>query len=189
MVRRLRALRGVGESVPWFDPAGPGVAATVLILLEAPGAMATAASASGRRRSGSGIISPDNDDRTAAEFSRMRDEAGLSYADCLHWNVVPWYIGTTTAIRNPTMSDIDEALPHLRDLLKILTRLLVVVPMGRKAQAALSRLQPSELGAVAVVPTLHPSPLVINRDPANRGQIVEDLRRAHEIVQRGAYHG
>ncbi len=39
-VERLRASRGRGEAVPWFDPADAGVHARVLLLYEAPGARA-----------------------------------------------------------------------------------------------------------------------------------------------------
>jgi len=51
---------------PWFDPDGGGISARVLFLLENPGRRATATG-------GSGFISADNKDDTAANFFRMRD--------------------------------------------------------------------------------------------------------------------
>ncbi|MEU3093266.1 hypothetical protein ABZ690_00165 [Streptomyces sp. NPDC006967] len=63
-VEKLRTRLGDGESVPWFDPASGGVKARSLFLLEAPGRKAMGAEAE-LRRTGSGIISVDNDDPTA----------------------------------------------------------------------------------------------------------------------------
>lgn len=55
---------------PWFDPDRGGTSARVLFLLEKPGRRATSAR-------GSGFISADNNDDTAATFFRLRDEASL----------------------------------------------------------------------------------------------------------------
>jgi hypothetical protein len=101
--------------------------------------MATAAEVSGRPRKGSGFISPDNNDPTAKALSAMRDEEELSPQDCLHCNVISWYIGTATTIRAPGIRDIREATPHLHELLGLLTRLQVVVLMGRKGAEGLGR--------------------------------------------------
>ncbi|HEY9440972.1 MAG TPA: hypothetical protein VIS29_20465 [Streptomyces sp.] len=40
---------------------------------------------------------PDNDDLTARNCWMLRDEAGLPYEESVHWNVVPWYLGTPAA--------------------------------------------------------------------------------------------
>lgn len=73
--------------VPHFDPADAdaGVDARVLFLLEAPGPMTNA----GNRRPGSGFISVDNNDGTAASILTLRNEADL-HEGALHWNIVPW---------------------------------------------------------------------------------------------------
>ena len=55
---------------PWFDPDGDGTGARVLFLLENPGRRATSTR-------GSGFISADNNDDTAANFFRLRDQAAL----------------------------------------------------------------------------------------------------------------
>lgn len=59
-VAKLR-LRGLGE-VPDFDPLDGGIEARILFLLEKPGPM----TAEGGKRIGSGFISRNNDDSTAA---------------------------------------------------------------------------------------------------------------------------
>ena len=58
----------------------------MLFLHENPGRRATS-----ERESGSGSISADNNDETAANFFRMRDQAGLPRDQLVSWNVVPWY--------------------------------------------------------------------------------------------------
>jgi len=61
---------GRAHRAPWFDPDGGGTGARVLFLHENPGRRATS-------KRGSGFISADNNDKTAANFFRMRDQAGL----------------------------------------------------------------------------------------------------------------
>ena len=75
---------GREHHAPWFNPDGGGTSAPVLFLLENPGRMAT-----GSR--GSGFISADNSDDTAANFFRLRDQASLPRDRLVAWNVVPWY--------------------------------------------------------------------------------------------------
>src|SRR5437763_661425 len=77
----LKARLGASTIVPWFDPADGGHSATILWLLEAPGPKAT------RERGGSGIISCNNNDGTAENTWRTRDEAGVSRDLVVHWNV------------------------------------------------------------------------------------------------------
>ena len=70
--------------VPYMDPADAGTAARVLFLFEAPGPMTNA----GNPRRGSGFISVDNDDQTAANAWNARNDAGL-HEGVMHWNAVP----------------------------------------------------------------------------------------------------
>jgi hypothetical protein len=79
---------------PWFDPDGGGINARVLFLLENPGRRATAAR-------GSGLISADNADDTAANFFRLRDQASLPRDRLVAWNVVPWYWSGARAASSP----------------------------------------------------------------------------------------
>lgn len=105
-VRDLRARLGPSAIVPWFDPAD-GDAASILWLLEAPGPRAT------RERGGSGIVSCNNNDGTAENMWRTRVEAGVSRHHVVHWNVVPYYLGSATNIRPWKSSDVAAVGPLL----------------------------------------------------------------------------
>lgn len=180
-VEGLRARLGDGESVPWFDPASGGVEARSLFLLEAPGQKAMGAEAE-LRRTGSGIISIDNDDLTARNCWMLRDEAGLPYKESVHWNVVPWYLGTATRIAAPGKSEIQRAAPFLHEVMAMLPSLEVVVPMGRKAQAGWAVYQERFAPKVHTLPTWHPSPRVFASRPAARQEILEVLQQAARLL-------
>src|SRR5216684_6672012 len=83
-VRPLNVLverwRREGRDVPWADPDLGGIHSRILFLLESPGPASSAAH-------GSGVISPDNDDQTAARFWRLSQEAGLDRRSYMTWNV------------------------------------------------------------------------------------------------------
>jgi hypothetical protein len=116
-VEHLRGRCGQGRRVPDFDPLDGGVHAECLFLLEAPGGRAVA----------SGFVSRDNPDETAKNFFLLNEEAGLTRANTVIWNVVPWYVGTGSRIRAATRADIAAAAPFLDEFLGLLPRLRVVV--------------------------------------------------------------
>jgi hypothetical protein len=78
--------------VPEFDPLDGGVDAKALFLFEKPGPM-TDATKTGKR-SGSGVISRDNDDPTAEATFRFMQDAGIPRKLTITWNVIPWWNGT-----------------------------------------------------------------------------------------------
>jgi hypothetical protein len=177
-VRQLRSQRGGGESVPWFDPDEGGVGARILLLLEAPGPRATGPGGPRPAARGSGFISCDNDDQSAANLWALLDQAGVDRREIATWNVVPWYVGDETVIRPVSGADLEEARPALRELVSLLPQVRVVVLLGRKAAAGWRR-------AGVDLPTIeapHPSPLVVNVRPAARarirGALMEARRRA-----------
>lgn len=175
-VRRLRASRGRDESIPWFDPTDAGVDAPILVLLEAPGRRATA-------KQGSGFVSADNDDPTAANAWRLYQEAGIDRrSDLVVWNVIPWYIGTDYAVRGWTEADLDEAREALRGLICLLPRLRVVVLQGKAAHRAWGLLGID----MPVIRTPHPSPQNLNTRPHAREEILNALRaaKAHAVGDR-----
>ena len=140
------SLRGRGE-VPDLDPLDGGVDARMLLLLEKPGPKTSPA------RGGSGFVSADNDDPTAAAAWAFLREAGIARRDRVIWNTVPWWNGTirfTPAERRAGL----ETLPALLDLLP---RLEVAVLVGRQAQSARPILEERR---VAVHASAHPSPQV-----------------------------
>jgi hypothetical protein len=169
-VEQVRASGPTDRKVPWFDPTEAGTAASILLLLEAPG---------GRSAFASGFVSPDNDDQTAENMWNLLREAGIDRArDVVTWNVVPWYVGTGTRIRPVVRDDLEEARPALNELLSLLRAIQVVVLLGRKAARGWRHIG-SELSAIEAP---HPSPLSVNRYPwvrgAIRGALVEARRRS-----------
>ena len=128
----VRRWRGRGRAVPWFDPHGGGTGARVLLLLESPG---PATMALGER----GFSSEDNPDPTARVLRAAREASPLRAVDCLRWNVVPWALGTPEAWRNPRAADLAEAGPALAEVLQLVPRLRVVVPLGTAALAGWMR--------------------------------------------------
>lgn len=178
LVEQIRAERSDG-SVPWFDPAGGGVNARALLLLEAPGPGATAEAG---RRQGSGFVSLENDDQTAQNMWELREQAGLSPGDVVHWNIVPWYVGNRGGIRAAKRDDIAEAEPYLRRLLGLLPKLKVVVLMGKKAQIGwkCARVEADEF---IVLSCPHPSPQAVNRYPGVRDRIHDTLREARQMIE------
>jgi len=169
------------KPTPWFDPDGGGIHARALFLLETPGRQAGG-------DQGSHFISADNDDPTAENFFRIRDEVGLPRDSLVAWNVVPWYLGDLTRGANATTADIKEARPWLERLIRLLIPdLRVVVPMGGKALNGWMLLLATDL-SIPLLPTLalpHPSPKVLNTHPDQRGVIRAGLQRVADIVNQG----
>lgn len=175
LVRDIR--RETDHDVPWFDPAGGGVRARALLLYEAPSAQATGSSGQ-RAKRGSGIISVDNDDKTAENSWHLYREARLDRNLIAAWNVVPWYVGTDTKIRGATDDDLQDAQPYLDRLIRLLPDLRVVLAVGNPARDGWLRYlrQPSS----PLIPTLacpHPSGTNMNTRPHLRADVLEALRR------------
>ncbi|NPV57011.1 MAG: uracil-DNA glycosylase [Anaerolineae bacterium] len=115
-VEEIANSRYANASVPWFDSAGGGVNARLLFLLQDPSDTAL---------SGTGIISPDNPDKTADNTTYYRNKANLNPSEIVHWNVVPWQIGK----RNKD-EEVIKAIPFLLKLIELLPKLEVVICMG-----------------------------------------------------------
>ena len=157
--------------IPYFDPCDGGIAAKVLLLLEAPGGKAV----------GSGFISRNNPDPTARTLCELLGQAGLRRRDTIIWNIVPWYVGTGSRIRATRKSDISTALPHFQDLLTLLPNLQAIVLMGRKAQT--SKQQLAQLTDVRFFESWHPSQQVMNRWPERRGEILQTFLEAAAFIE------
>jgi len=169
-VRRTAAARATAV-VPRFDPADAGVEARVLILLEAPGPMTNAENV----RPGSGFISVDNDDLTAANCWIARNEAGL-HEGVIQWNIVPWYLGV--ASKKPTADELARGAMELRRLLPLLPELRAVVLSGKFAQAGWAKhVAPFAGSTLRTIETWHPSPLSLNQ-PGHRADFGDALRKA-----------
>lgn len=189
LVEQIRSKHGGPDSVPWFDPTDAGLGAEILLLSEAPGPRAMGTNSLRSTAHGSGIISVHNDDPTAATTYDLRIAAGLAdpttgnSSVCLHWNIVPWYIGDAGRIRNPTLADLRAAQAPLKALIALLPDLRAVVLMGRASQRGWSLLSALHPQDVVVVPSPHPSPQVVNTNPAARDRIARALGLARMIAE------
>ena len=161
----VQIANGTEQHVPSFDPCDGGIHARVLFLLEAPGPKAKS----------SGFVSSNNPDPTAKNLWNLIHNAGIARADTLIWNIVPWYVGSGTKIRPVSRTDIQQALPYLKDLLALLPRLELIVLVGRKAQLAEPQIR--QLTSLPFCHTYHMSGQVFNRWPEKKKQTEEDFRR------------
>lgn len=168
-VETLRSEAGDGADIPYFDPWDGGIDATVLFLLEAPGAKAVA----------SGFISRNNPDETAKNMFELCRDAGLGRKESILWNIVPWYIGNGNKIRAATPADLEAGVRPLPRLLELLPKLRTIVLLGRKAERA-QRLFDTERYQVFISP--HPSPLFVNNAPGNRDKILGVFREVRESL-------
>lgn len=162
--RRLEAA-GFGD-VPMFDPLDGGVNARVLFLLEKPGPK-TAPDG----RHGSGFISRDNDDPSAAHSLMFHRASGLDRKETLLWNIIPWWDGTTKFSAHHRRAGIDR----VRELIALLTNLDTIVLVGRTAHQAERELAGTGL---RILKSWHPSMRVRNGFPEKFASIPEVWRQA-----------
>lgn len=148
-VEDRRRTRQPGIVVPHFDPAETGIRSQVLLLLEAPGPKTVP------EWGGSGFISVDNNDPTAQNVWRTRDEVGLHHG-ILAWNIVPWVLGRASV--KPTPVELAQGAVELRGLLELLPDLRAIVLSGQKAQAGWDAYLDLALGdRYRVLRTVHPA--------------------------------
>jgi len=177
-----RAPTGATQLVPLPDPADGGTNARALFVLEAPGPATYVAHGSvdaglAPKRTGSGFISIDNNDATAAAMWRARHEARLAHGLALHWNIVPWYLGPAT--KKPTSALRQAGADALRELVEQLPSLEVIVYCGVHATTAANRWL-GDLGYQTLF-SVHPSPLALARE--GRRELLHDrVREAAEII-------
>lgn len=151
---------------------GGGVAAQVVLLLEVPGPRSV-------EPRGSGIISANNNDDTAANLFRLREEAHLRRDRIVAWNIVPWFLESGSAWKNATPEDAAEAAGWLDWFVDLLPALEGVVSMGIPARDGW--LHCRKVSTVArTLPfddAPHPSPRNLNTRPEQRPEILAALAR------------
>lgn len=165
LVNRIRAAKGSEYRIPYFDPLDGGINARVLFLLEAPG----------RKTADSGFVSRNNPDETAKNFFLLNAEAGIDRRATTVWNAVPWYIGSGERIRPALKRDVTAAAPWLDELVGMMLQLEFVVFVGKKplyAEPLVRKARPD----LVCFSMPHPSPLFVNRLPANRQRILRVLK-------------
>jgi uracil-DNA glycosylase len=150
--------------VPDFDPWDGGVEAECLFLLEAPGKWAKA----------SGFASQNNNSQTSKNLFSACVRAGIDRRRTLMWNVVPWYIGGESRIRQATQADIEAGTPFLLELIGLLPKLKLVVFFGGNAAKARSAVA-SAMPGLRSFESLHPSNVALNQRPENRDRFQRSL--------------
>ncbi|MEI9804346.1 MAG: uracil-DNA glycosylase [Pseudolabrys sp.] len=131
---------------PDFDPMDGGTSAQYLFLFEKPGRRAVASS-------GSGFISRDNPDNTAAAILCFMAKAGIERQSTVIWNLVPGWNRT----RKVTASERADGLRSLLDLLILLRKIEAIVLVGNNAQLVIGSLCGK---SYKIFRSLHPSPIV-----------------------------
>lgn len=112
--------------VPYVDPDTAGVNARMLVLLDNPSTKAEAGT-------GSGLLSLDNDDRTARNCREAYERHGIRMADVVHWNVVPFPVA---GVKNGGSTPAERArgVQWTREVVNLLPRLEIVLLLGASAR-------------------------------------------------------
>lgn len=176
-VENLRAATGLDDAIPDFDPLDGGVAAELLFLLEARGAKAVA----------SGFVSRNHPDQTARNWCLLLNQAGIPRRQSVLWNIVPWYLGTGTRIRNANAADIQAGLHTLPELLQLLPRLRGIILVGGSAQRAHAEI--ARMIQVPIHHVPHPSPQFVNRTSKNRQRLLTALLDLKPSLESGTAPG
>ena len=170
--------RQEGLRVPWADPDSGGVHSRILFLHESPGPASSA-------QHGSGVISPDNDDQTAARFWRLSRDAGLDRSTYINWNAVPWYVSATGHAANAARADGQAALPYLHQFVTLLAELRVVVVMGAFAEHWWLRyLRQADSPVLPLITAPHPSVSARRSRPAFEQEITNAMSKAQKAAGR-----
>lgn len=117
--------------VPYVDPDQGGVNARMLVLLDNPSTKAEAGT-------GSGLLSIDNNDRTARNIREAYARHGVNHSDVVHWNVVPFPVA---GLKNggSTPAERQRAARWTREVVELLSDLEIVLPLGGAARDGLKR--------------------------------------------------
>lgn len=129
--------------VPYADPDLGGVKARMLVLLDNPSTKAEAGT-------GSGLLSLDNDDRTARNCREAYARHGVEWKDVVHWNVVPFPVA---GVKNggSTPAERQRGVPWTREVVKLLPNMEIVLLLGVAARDGWKRAAITQAG-VYVVP-------------------------------------
>jgi len=150
--------------VPYIDPDSGGVAAKVLFVLESPARTAAL---------GSSMLSADNDDPTAANVWEAYDASGLPRIHGLHWNAVPWFVGTEERNAGVSGDQVELGRTYLRRLIALAPDVRVILAMGKPAAQTVAPLAGElERAGIAVRSVIHPSPRNYNSRPGSREAVI-----------------
>ena len=159
--------------LPHVAPMHGGVNARMLVVLRDPGPATNV-------DTGSGMLSLENNDQTAATQVRLMGLAGIKPNDLVPWNAYPWYIN-----RQPTAAELRGATNALLGLVDLLPLLTVVLLQGEQARVAwtltLEARPALRFKRIIAIETYHPSVQALrSSDPNER-----DRRRQHRVTAWG----
>lgn len=117
--------------VPYVDPDAGGTRARVLVLLDNPSTKAESGT-------GSGLLSLDNNDRTARNCREAYTRVGIAWSDVVHWNVVPFPVA---GVKNggSTAAERTRAVPWTREFVDLCPNLEMVLLLGAAARDGWTR--------------------------------------------------
>ena len=118
----------------------------------------------------------------AKTFFELNEQAGIQRRRTITWNIVPWYIGSSSRIRPANSRDIEDGFRFLDSLFDLLPRLRAIVLVGRKAQRAsihIEKVRPN----IRLFMCPHPSPLFVNHSPFNREKILLVLQQLRDYLK------
>jgi uracil-DNA glycosylase len=166
-----------GSTVPYVDPDSGGIAARALFVLESP---------AGPAALGSGMLSADNDDATASNVWHAYEATGMPRTFGLHWNAVPWYVGTDTKNRSVTRAQEARGQEYLIRLLELTSEVAVLVAFGKAAARSVGRMAARlEAQGIQVLTSIHPGPQNYSSRPWARAEVHETFRQALELIEAG----
>jgi hypothetical protein len=119
--------RGLPPShIPYIDPDSGGIYARAMVMLDNPSTKAQAGT-------GSGLLSLDNNDRTARNLREAYARHGVAGNDLVGWNAVPFPVA---GIRNggSTPKEREEGAPWIREFVRRCPNLQFVLLLGGAAR-------------------------------------------------------
>jgi len=120
-----------GFTVPYIAPHYGAATAVVLALSSNPGPQAGGAT-------GSGMLSRENNDGTAARMSDIYTSVGLTDDQVLPWNAYPWHVHETHPNGLPNQL-IDDGLNALKRVLDLHPNITSIVAHGGDAHRSMRR--------------------------------------------------
>lgn len=113
--------------VPYVDADQGGVNARMLVLLDNPSTKAEAGT-------GSGLLSLDNNDRTARNCREAYARHGVSWQDVVHWNVAPAPVVNKNG--HSSAGERNRGVRWTREVVALLDNLEIVLLLGNSAGTA-----------------------------------------------------
>ena len=177
LVDDIAHARGIPRChVPYVDPDSGGINARVMVMLDNPSTKAEAAT-------GSGLLSLDNNDRTARNMREAYARHGVRLTGVVPWNAVPFPI---TGLKNggSTPAERAEGAVYIRDFVRCCKDLEFVLLLGTAARDGWRRSGLTAPVPLVPFPVPHPSMRGLNSPPDARPRFeAAVMRLAEELIR------